>query len=114
MITDGNPHQEGMIDHHRALYLPYSEEKNTVMELPGTQGLFFTSQIICGGELIIAYDRSLHKSWVMSISQVYTPPKVMSADYLTHINKQQTFIVLVSQEQRVERQEGCQVIRGMF
>ena len=76
MITDGNPHQDGLIDHHRLVYLPYSEDKNLVMELPNSPGLFFTSQIISGGEFIVAFDKTMHKYWVISINQVYTPSKV--------------------------------------
>ena len=70
MITDGNPHQDGLIDHHRLVYLPYSEDKNLVMELPNSPGLFFTSQIISGGEFIVAFDKTMHKYWVISINQV--------------------------------------------
>ncbi len=76
IVTDGNPHKEGLIDHHRIVYLPYTEEKNLVMELPNSPGLFFNSQILSGGELIITYDRALHKYWVLCLHQVYTPPKV--------------------------------------
>merc|ERR1712008_455658 len=75
VITDGNPHQDGLIDHHRLVYLPYSEDKNLVMELPNSPGLFFTSQIISGGEFIVAFDKTMHKYWVISINQVYTPSK---------------------------------------
>ena len=83
MITDGNPHQEGLIDHHRLVYLPYSEDKNLVMELPNSPGLFFTSQIISGGEFIVAFDKTMHKYWVISINQVYTPSKVCSRHVFT-------------------------------
>ena len=65
-----------LIDHHRAIFLPYSEDKNLVMVLPNSPGNFFTSQIISGGEFIIAFDKTLHKYWVLTINQVYTPPKV--------------------------------------
>ena len=83
MITDGNPHQDGLIDHHRLVYLPYSEDKNLVMELPNSPGLFFTSQIISGGEFIVAFDKTMHKYWVISINQVYTPSKVCSRHVFT-------------------------------
>ena len=77
LITDGNPHQEGLIDHRKVIYLPYSEDKNLVMELPNMNGHFFNSQIISGGEFLVALDKDKHKCWVMTINQVYTPPKVM-------------------------------------
>ena len=48
------------------------------MELPNSPGLFFTSQIISGGEFIVAFDKTMHKYWVISINQVYTPSKVCS------------------------------------
>ena len=76
VVTDSNPHLEGLLDQHRIIYMPYSEEKNVVMELPSSPGLFFSSQLISGGELVIAFDRSLHKYWALHINQVYTPPKV--------------------------------------
>ena len=72
MVTDSNPHLEGLLDQHRIIYMPYSEEKNVVMELPCSPGLFFSSQLISGGELVIAFDRSLHKYWALHINQVYT------------------------------------------
>ena len=78
VITDGNPHQVGLLDARRVVYLPYSENKNMVMELPNAPGLLFVSQSLSGGELVFALDRSLHKYWVMAIHQVYTPPKVKS------------------------------------
>ena len=79
MVTDSNPHLEGLLDQHRIVYMPYSEEKNVVMELPSSPGLFFSSQLISGGELVIAFDRSLHKYWALHINQVYTPPKVITS-----------------------------------
>ena len=45
------------------------------MELPNSPGIFFTSQIISGGEFVIAFDKTLHKYWILTINQVYTPPK---------------------------------------
>ena len=76
-ITDGNPHQEGLLDQKRVIYLPYSEDKNLVMELPNAPGLLFLSQLISsGGEIIFALDKVVHKYWVIAIHQVYTPPKV--------------------------------------
>ena len=76
-ITDGNPHQEGLLDQRRVIYLPYSEDKNLVMELPNAPGLLFLSQLISsGGEIIFALDKVVHKYWVIAIHQVYTPPKV--------------------------------------
>ena len=76
-ITDGNPHQEGLLDQKRVIYLPYSEDKNLVMELPNAPGLLFISQLISsGGEIIFALDKVVHKYWVIAIHQVYTPPKV--------------------------------------
>ena len=76
-ITDGNPHQEGLLDQKRVIYLPYSEDKNLVMELPNAPGLLFISQLISsGGEVIFALDKVVHKYWVIAIHQVYTPPKV--------------------------------------
>ena len=78
IITDGNPHQEGILDARRVIYLPYSEDKNMVMELPNAPGLLFASQPISSGEIILALDRSLHKYWVIAIHQVYTPPKVLT------------------------------------
>ena len=44
VITDRNPHLEGLLDQRRAVYLPYTENKNVLMELPNSPGLFFTSQ----------------------------------------------------------------------
>ena len=86
MVTDSNPHLEGLLDQHRIIYMPYSEEKNVVMELPCSPGLFFSSQLISGGELVIAFDRSLHKYWALHINQVYTPPKVAYiAQYIGYI-----------------------------
>ena len=82
MVTDSNPHLEGLLDQHRIIYMPYSEEKNVVMELPCSPGLFFSSQLISGGELVIAFDRSLHKYWALHINQVYTPPKVTYKQYI--------------------------------
>ena len=56
------------------------------MELPCSPGLFFSSQLISGGELVIAFDRSLHKYWALHINQVYTPPKVAYiAQYIGYI-----------------------------
>ena len=76
-ITDGNPHQEGLLDQKRVIYLPYSEDKNLVMELPNAPGILFISQLISsGGEIIFALDKVVHKYWVIAIHQVYTPPKV--------------------------------------
>ena len=76
-ITDGNPHQEGLLDQKRVIYLPYSEDKNLIMELPNAPGLLFISQLISsGGEIIFALDKVVHKYWVIAIHQVYTPPKV--------------------------------------
>lgn len=73
---DGNPHQEGLIDHRRAFYLPYSEDKNVIMQLPTMHnGAFFTSQIISGGELIVAFDKTMHRYWILTVNQVYTPSK---------------------------------------
>ena len=46
------------------------------MELPNSQGLFFTSQIVTGGEIFVAYDKALRKYWPIIINQVYVPPKV--------------------------------------
>ena len=46
------------------------------MELPNSQGLFFTSQIVTGGEIFVAYDKALRKYWPIVINQVYVPPKV--------------------------------------
>ena len=87
MVTDSNPHLEGLLDQHRIIYMPYSEEKNVVMELPCSPGLFFSSQLISGGELVIAFDRSLHKYWALHINQVYTPPKVTYKQYIrVHAN----------------------------
>ena len=83
VVTDSNPHLEGLLDQHRIIYMPYSEEKNVVMELPSSPGLFFSSQLISGGELVIAFDRSLHKYWALHINQVYTPPKVHNIPNLT-------------------------------
>ena len=78
-ITDGNPHQEGLLDQKRVIYLPYSEDKNLVMELPNAPGLLFLSQLISsGGEIIFALDKVVHKYWVIAIHQVYTPPKVIN------------------------------------
>ena len=91
MITDGNPHQDGLIDHHRLVYLPYSEDKNLVMELPNSPGLFFTSQIISGGEFIVAFDKTMHKYWVISINQVYTPSKVCM--FVTCFHEFNSFLV---------------------
>lgn len=101
VITDCNPHQEGMIDHHRVVYLPYTEEKNTFMELPNSPGLFFTSQLISGGEIVIAYDRSLHKYWVIAINQVYTPPKYSRNDVLPSKEKMNTWELEESSWRRV-------------
>ena len=82
VVTDSNPHLEGLLGQHRIIYMPYSEEKNVVMELPCSPGLFFSSQLISGGELVIAFDRSLHKYWALHINQVYTPPKVTYKQYI--------------------------------
>ena len=68
---------EGLLDQKRVIYLPYSEDKNLVMELPNAPGLLFISQLISsGGEIIFALDKVVHKYWVIAIHQVYTPPKV--------------------------------------
>ena len=46
------------------------------MELPTREGLFFTSQIVSGGEIFVAYDKALRKYWPMVVNQVYIPSKV--------------------------------------
>jgi hypothetical protein len=46
------------------------------MELPNTQGMFFTSQIVSGGEIFVCYDRALRKYWPIIVNQVYIPSKV--------------------------------------
>ena len=45
VVIDKNPHQEGFLDHHRIVFMPYSEDKNTMMSLPNSPGLLFTTQV---------------------------------------------------------------------
>ena len=53
------------------------------MDLPNSQDLFFTSQIVSGGEIFVAYDNALRQYWIIVVNQVYIPSKVcFSAAYL--------------------------------
>ena len=83
---------QNLADSHRCFYLPYSEDANMVAELPNQAGLFFTTQRvsrrimdvylfsnlvsvhqITGGDIVVGYDRTLHKFWVVVINSVYSP-----------------------------------------
>ena len=46
------------------------------MDLPNSQDMFFTSQIVSGGEIFIAYDNALRQYWPIVVNQVYIPAKV--------------------------------------
>ena len=64
------------MDHRRIVFMPFSETKNTVMGLPNAPGLFFTTQIVSGGEVVIAYDKTLHKYWAVIVNQTHSPDRV--------------------------------------
>lgn len=87
VVTDRNPHLEGLVDVHRCVYLPSSFEKNQTLpgyltqnilylELPNASlhapgvapGLFFVTPRLVGCNIFIAHDPGLHKFWVLRIS----------------------------------------------
>ena len=99
VVIDRNPQQEGLLDHHRVVFMPFSEDKNSLMTLPNSPGLFFTtqvcnndyqvpvlnllpstfgpfSQMVSGGEIVIAVDKTLHKFWVAIINRTHQSEKV--------------------------------------
>ena len=102
VVIDKNPHQEGFLDHHRVVFMPYSEDKNSLMALPSSPGLMFTTQVlltvvvpvshrntwvninelsdipqaVSGGDIVIAVDHTLHKFWVVLINRTHQHDKV--------------------------------------
>ena len=84
MITDKNPHVEGLQDTHKCIYLPSSMDKNQYlpsylsqnvlfMELPSAPlftpgiapGLFFVTPKLAGCNIFVAHDPAIHKYWVL-------------------------------------------------
>ena len=77
LVTDRNPHMEGLLDQHRIIYLPYTEDRNVFMELPSFHNLFFTTQRVkIGGEVYVIRDDNMRKTWVLAVHQVYATKQV--------------------------------------
>ena len=84
VITDKNPHVEGLQDTHKCIYLPSSMDKNQYlpsylsqnvlfMELPSAPlftpgiapGLFFVTPKLAGCNIFVAHDPAIHKYWIL-------------------------------------------------
>lgn len=81
VITDRNPHLEGILDQRRIIYLPYTEDKNLFLELPNSPGLFFTTQRLnFGAEIFMLEDTTIHKNWIVLINEVFFHGRVSDTE----------------------------------